>query len=529
MARWALLLASLVASGAVGLANATFSALPATAGPALPSWPPRVVRFWLVNATTGVWAGRPLRDGDVIPAGVFSNCRCAVAVDIAALSSAGRRYPVVLVSPAAVAHTEYIAPYIAGVDEGGVVGGLRLPLGAVTVSTYVEYLGNSDGRRSSPPPPVTTIRLMVVSPGGGSLPTPCPLRGVSPVLSPSPSPPLAMPPFGRTERGGPRDWYFYVYAAVCAGTTARVTVYAIEGEDEAAAQLSVSEFLFVSPDDRVTAMNPHGPGHYFRNTWMAPRGCGSRVIFATVCVVQRGTGIGGGGGYTKCVRSPDVRMPAAEPRRLVLDARPPWVLALAPGDAATVVATVPTELTMVGVARSADGSVCRTPAVTGQRLEVEVPTLTGGVPAAANGTVVSVEYASPECWLNVGSSEEVANTTLLVSADVDPLVKKDARHPSAVVVTYPATPSGAQVNLSVAFFNNGGGRRRDRTTESLRPTELHYQWLVDENRYTGQEPPPLTALAGETGPPLRLAEAWPGRQSCNRVGALAPLATPSTD
>lgn len=340
--------------------------------------------------------------------------------------------------------------------------------------------------------------------------------------------PATFLPFGRTERGGPRDWYSYVYAAVCAGTTARVTVYAIEGEGEAAAQLPVSKFLVVSPDDRVTAMTPHGPGHYFRNTWMAPRGCGSRVIFATVCVVQRGTGIGGGGGYTKCVRSPDVRMPAAEPRRLVLDARPPWVLALAPGDAATVVATVPTELTMVGVARSADGSVCRTPAVTGQRLEVEVPTLTGGVPAAANGTVVSVEYASPECWLNVGSSEEVANTTLLVSADVDPLVKKDARHPSAVVVTYPATPSGAQVNLSVAFFNNGGGRRRDRTTGSLRPTELHYQWLVDENRYTGQEPPPLTALAGETGPPLRLAEAWPGRQSCNRVGALASLATPST-
>lgn len=285
--------------------------------------------------------------------------------------------------------------------------------------------------------------------------------------------PATVRAFGRTERNGPRDWYFYVYAAVCAGTTARVTVYATEGEGEAAAQLSVSEFLVVSPDDRVTAITPHGPGHYFRNTWMAPRGCGSRVVFATVCVVQRGTGIGGGGGYTKCVRSPDVRMPAVEPRRLVIETRPPWVLALAPNDAATVVATVPTELTVVGVARSADGSVCRTPTVTGQRLEVEVPTLTGGVPTAANGTVVSVEYASPECWLSVGSSGDVANTTLLVSADVDPLVKQDARPPSAVVVTYPATPSGAQVNLSVAFVSNGGGLRRDRTTGSLRPTELH--------------------------------------------------------
>lgn len=555
MACWALLLAALAAlagggarlTAASSLSSSSLSPLsssslpswslsPVVTGRMLPPSAPRVVGFWLVNATSGVWARRRLRDGDTVPAADLG-----VAVNIAALSSAGRRYTVVFTAPAAVAHTELKAPYLAGVDEGEVLPSLRLPPGPVSLSAYVNY-------STEWTPATTTVRLVVAP-----RPTPGPFRCASPWppprradASPLPTaaPPrgddtrrLPVPPAscagreaptrvmggGGTNRGGPNPWYFYVFGALCNGTTARVSVY-VTADDGVSAVRRVEDYLFVSRTDSLQSLAPDGRGRYFGNVWSGGRQCGSPAVFATVCVQPR---VGGGGGARAgdggggvCVRSPDQRMPPAEPPRLVLVARPPWVLAVAPGDAATILATVdvPAGLTLVGVARSRCGGECRTPAVSGGRLAVDVAALTGGMPAAANGTVVAIEYAAPDCPTTVTSSEVVAATTLTVAADVDPLVKQDVRPPSAVVGSYPSTPEGKPVTVSVAFVNAGGGRRRDRLTGSLRATELHYQWLVDTERPVGRPPSPPTALAGETGPTLRLAAARQAIVECNRGG-----------
>lgn len=72
-------------------------------------------------------------------------------------------------------------------------------------------------------------------------------------------------------------------------------------------------------------------------------------------------------------------LPAWRPT-LVFAARPPWELTLGPGDAATHLTTVVAEpfgQTLVGAARAAGGAVCRTRAVIGRRLAVEVANLTG--------------------------------------------------------------------------------------------------------------------------------------------------------
>lgn len=93
------------------------------------SSPPRVVGFWLVDVATGAWRRR-LTDGASIgePPGTYT---------IAALSSAGRRLPVVFVEPASYARTERVAPYVAAGKEARSVQGMTLPVGAATVSAYV--------------------------------------------------------------------------------------------------------------------------------------------------------------------------------------------------------------------------------------------------------------------------------------------------------------------------------------------------------------------------------------------------------
>lgn len=322
MACWALLLAALAAlagggarlTAASSLSSSSLSPLsssslpswslsPVVTGRMLPPSAPRVVGFWLVNATSGVWARRRLRDGDTVPAADLG-----VAVNIAALSSAGRRYTVVFTAPAAVAHTELKAPYLAGVDEGEVLPSLRLPPGPVSLSAYVNY-------STEWTPATTTVRLVVAP-----RPTPGPFRCASPWppprradASPLPTaaPPrgddtrrLPVPPAscagreaptrvmggGGTNRGGPNPWYFYVFGALCNGTTARVSVY-VTADDGVSAVRRVEDYLFVSRTDSLQSLAPDGRGRYFGNVWSGGRQCGSPAVFATVCVQTR---VGGG-------------------------------------------------------------------------------------------------------------------------------------------------------------------------------------------------------------------------------------------
>eukprot|EP00168_Porphyra_purpurea_P008123 TRINITY_DN2023_c0_g1_i12.p1 TRINITY_DN2023_c0_g1~~TRINITY_DN2023_c0_g1_i12.p1 ORF type:complete len:494 (-),score=107.71 TRINITY_DN2023_c0_g1_i12:443-1924(-) len=460
--------------GAVAVAAAPTAA--ETNSPSPPA-PPRVVGFWLVDVATRVWRRR-LTDGVTIrePPGTYT---------IAALSSAGRRLPVVFVKPVSYARTERVAPFVAAGKRAGAVRGMALPTGAATVSAYVA--SGAGGAR----PPLTTVQMVIEgptptpSPTASPTPTPAvppssdvqcgsPWPTPAPTLAPAVTAPpvrgeddLALPPgrpgcppptnvnvYGGVSRGGPEPWYFWVSAnALCAGAPVRVQVFAT-ADDGVSSPWRVSQFLFTPPSAGGFAVTPR-PRSYLEATWEARRRCGSPAVFATLCVA-------GKDGW--CVRSVDERMLAAAPPVVAYVTRPPWVLALAPGDVgATVRATVGNTigLVMVGVAQAPDGTLCRSRPTTSRELRVDLGGLTGGrgggVPASANGSVVWMEYSAPGCTRTVGSTAAVANTTLLVSADVDPLVVQDTRPPSDVVATYPPTQRGRPVQLTVKFVNSGGG------------------------------------------------------------------------
>lgn len=519
----------------------------AASRPARPS-SPRVVGFWLVDVATGAWRRR-LTDGTTIrePPGTYT---------IAALSSAGRRRPVVFVAPAAYARTDRVAPFLATGDVGGVVKGMTLPPGPGIVSAYVAAVGGGA------PPPVTTVRLAIerratptpsptpaadtptptptptatasfAAAGHCASPWPTPAVTLAPAATAPPSaaeddmvPPDARPgcPLptikyvnGGTARGGPEPWYFWVYAAAaCAGAPVRVQVFAT-ADDGVSSPWRVSQFLFTptSTNDAAVAARPRS---YLEQTWEAYRRCGSPAVFATLCVAAKE-------GRSTCVRSADVRMLPARPPVVDYVARPPRVLALAPGDSAVVRVTVgnPIGLVMVGVSRAPTGAVCRTSATTSRELRADVAALTGGggggggVSPSANGSVVWMEYSAPGCTRTVGSSAVVANTTLLVSEDVNSLVRQDARPPSDVVLTYPPTRSGRPVRLTVTYVNEGGGRRRDRATGQLRPVTPHFQWLALTETAPGEPDTPV-ALVGEVHGTLSLPSAERAGQDCNRGG-----------
>lgn len=542
------------------VAVAAAAAATAASRPTPPSRP-RVVGFWLVDVATGAWRRR-LTDGATIrePPGTYT---------IAAVSSAGRRRPVVFVAPASYARTEREAPYVAAGDVGGVVKGMALPAGPVTVSAYVAAAAGGGG---GTPPPVTTVRLVIgrratptpsptavadtPTPMPTSTPTPTPTTspatagqcaspwptpaitlvpaatappsgGEDDMAPPDPRPGCSLPTIehvdGGTARGGPEPWYFWVYAAAtCAGAPVRVQVFAT-ADDGVSSPWRVSQFLFTPTSTDVEAVAAR-PRSYLEQTWEAYRRCGSPAVFATLCVAAKE-------GRSTCVRSADVRMLPARPPVVDYVVRPPRVLALAPGDAAVVRATVgnPIGLVMVGVARAPSGTECRTGATTSRELRVDVAALTGGgggdggggggggVPLSANGSVVWMEYSAPGCTRTVGSSAAVANTTLLVSEDVDPLVRQDARPPSDVVLTYPPTRSGRPVRLTVTYVDGGGGRRQDRATGQLRPVTPHFQWLALIDTAPGEPDTPV-ALVGEVGTTLSLSSAERAGQACDRGG-----------
>lgn len=517
------------------------------------SSPPRVVGFWLVDVATGAWRRR-LTDGASIgePPGTYT---------IAALSSAGRRLPVVFVEPASYARTERVAPYVAAGKEARSVQGMTLPVGAATVSAYVA------GGGERPPLPTTSVRLVIAgatpapcatAPAGTPPPAPMPTAPPAPdgrcgspwptpvtTLTPAATAPppdaeddMSPPPmrsgcplpvienvYGDTARGGPEPWYLWIAAAAsCAGAPVRVQVFAT-AEDGVSAPWRVSQFLFTPMSSSSELVTPR-PGSYLEQAWEASRRCGSPAVFATLCVA-------GEAGWPVCARSPDVRMLAARPPVVAYRTRPPWVLALAPGDAAAVVRSTvgsPVGLVMVAVARASDGTLCRSRPTTSRELRVDVAALTGsgggvdggGVPLSANGSVVWMEYSAPGCTRTVGSTAAVANTTLLVSTDVDPLVVQDARPPANVALTYPPSRRGSPVQLTVAYVNAGGGRRRGRATGELRPAAPHFQWLVLTDTAPG-EPDTPRALGGEVGPTLSLPSAVGAGQSCNRGGCTGLL------
>lgn len=88
-----------------------------------------------------------------------------------------------------------------------------------------------------------------------------------------------------------------------------------------------------------------------------------------------------------------------------------------------------------------------------------------------------------------------------------------------MVATYPPTRSGDPATLSVAYAHDGGGRRRAVATGALVATAVHYRWFAETvRRNRGDRPDPLTALAGETGPTLRLASARRAGGFCSRGG-----------
>lgn len=533
--------------GAVAVAAA---AAAAEANPPTPPSPPRVVGFWLVDVATGAWRRR-LTDGATIgePPSTYT---------IAALSTAGRRLPVVFGSPSSYAHTERVAPYVAAGDVAGVVKGMSLPVGAATVSAYVA------GVEGGAPPPITTVRLVIV----GATPTPSPTAAaVTPPPTPTPpapptpgrqcgspwptpasmlAPAATAPPngaeddmrpppgrpgcplpaieevYGGTDRGGPEPWYFWVTAAAtCAGAPVRVQVFAT-ADDGVSSPWRVSQFLF-TPTSTKSELVAARPGSYLEQTWEASRRCGSPAVFATLCVA------GSEGSRTVCVRSADVRMLAARPPVVAYVTRPPWVLALAPGDVGAVVRSTvdsPVGLVMVGVTRAPDGTLCRSRPITSRELRVDVGGLTGGdgggVPLSANGSTVWMEYSAPGCTRTVGSTAEVASTTLIVSSDVDALVVQDTRPPTNVVLTYPPSRRGRPVQLTVTYVNAGGGRRRDRVTGELRSVAPLYQWLVLTATAPG-EPDTPSALSGEVGPTLSLPSAEGVFQDCNRGGCTGLL------
>lgn len=533
------------------LGAVTVAAAAAEANRPAPPSPPRVVGFWLVDVATGAWRRR-LTDGATIgePPGTYT---------IAALSSAGRRLPVVFVKPASYARTERVAPYVAAGKVAGGVKGMTLPVGAATVSAYVA------GGRESASSPITSVRLLIhgttptpsaTAAAATPPPTPTPTAPPAPVLqcgSPWPTPATMLEPsatappseaeddmrpppgrsgcplpaieevYGGTARGGPEPWYFWVVAAAtCAGAPVRVQVFAT-ADDGVSSPWRVSQFLF-TPTSTESELVSSRPGSYLEQAWEASRRCGSPAVFATLCVA-------GEAGRSVCVRSPDVRMLAARAPVVAYGTRPPWVLALAPGDVGAVVRSTvgnPVGLVMVGVTRAPDGTLCRSRPTSGRELRVDVGGLTGGggdgggVSLSANGSVVWMEYSAPGCTRTVGSTAAVANTTLLVSPDVDPLVVQDTRAPIDVVLTYPPSRRGSPVQLTVTYVNTGGGRRRDRATGELRPVAPHYQWLVLTETAPGEPDTPL-ALGGQVGPTLSLPSAVAAGQDCNRGGCTGLL------
>jgi len=299
----------------------------------------------------------------------------------------------------------------------------------------------------------------------------------------------------------------FLTATGCPNSTVRVSVY-VTGGDGVSAARRVEQFTapFGASGTVPTRFARLAGNPRFAEAWETPRLCGKPHIFATLCAIPPG------GCVEECVRSVDQQQTRSRPPALTFapDGRPPLVLALAPGDAAVVRFGVANEggLDMVGVLRSPDGSNCRTPLLSGSRLDVQLTHLTcaAGVTAAANGSFVGLEYSASGCGSVVGTS--TLRTRLHVGDDVDPLVVQDAHPPSSVVVIYPRTRVGDPVTLSVTFVNDGGGRRRNRRTGQLTATAPHFQWWQEELGHA--QVVYGVKLDGQTGPTLRTraAKSW---------------------
>ncbi|GAB0495148.1 hypothetical protein MMPV_006446 [Pyropia vietnamensis] len=129
---WKSLTAATAAAAAVAVAVVAAAAVAALAEAASPpSIAPRVTQYWLVNATSGRWVSR-LRDGDAVAPATFG------AYAIAAISSAGGRWPVVFTSPSRYAHIDRRRPYALAWDKAGKFQPVRLRPGTYTVSAYVD-------------------------------------------------------------------------------------------------------------------------------------------------------------------------------------------------------------------------------------------------------------------------------------------------------------------------------------------------------------------------------------------------------
>lgn len=147
-----------VAMIVMAVVTATVVAAPAAAA-FLPSAAPRVTQYWLVNATSGRWVSR-LRDGDAVAPATFG------AYAIAALSSAGGRWPVVFTSPSRYAHIDTRPPYALAWDKAGKFQPVRLRPGTYTVSAFVDapVVGGGKPGTGVEGPPRTSLTYSVTLP-----------------------------------------------------------------------------------------------------------------------------------------------------------------------------------------------------------------------------------------------------------------------------------------------------------------------------------------------------------------------------
>lgn len=85
--------------------------------------------------------------------------------------------------------------------------------------------------------------------------------------------------------------------------------------------------------------------------------------------------------------------------------------------------------------------------------------------------------------------------------------RQDVGVPTITALTYPPTPAGEPVNVSVEASQPAGRGARRAADGSLRPTALTYKWFLKDREFSEQGASDPSPLAGATGPVLRLDEA----------------------
>lgn len=498
-------------AAAVGLAPATVVAATGVGRSAAEvAAPPKIVSFWLVNATSGHWLRRLyVEEGfsaedsvDVDAVGPFT---------IAAAPVAGRRGAtpdaVIFTSPEQYAHVERVRPFLlAGEDATGRPRGVALPVGTYTVTAFATAVGGGGGRAPTAQGNPVSLRLTLFH--GRRRPPVGALAGDL-AVPPRPAGCSRLPNVSDTEGHSVDDdvaaWAAGWSVHYCSGARFRWRLFAAPLGTSSPPWRLRQSLIRVDP-----AMEKGYPTGVPESGLVLRRSCTSQAAWSEVCVSIDGVPActAGGVGVFTALPPPEVTLESPSPPRGV---------DLAPGDAIVLTTRLKSHrdngnqgdgdgpaLRMVGVVRRLDGTARRSEAVTSGTVLVN-RLLSTGVTVADDGATAYVEVSRLSCPPEGAAVAIIGRTRLTVSPDTAPLVRPDTAPPSVPVISFPPTGYGNAANVSAAATNAGGGyrmvRRRGRKVQV--PTTLSWQWSMQRFSHGIHMKYNLPdVLVGQTGPVL---------------------------